>query len=176
MSGIYDLYARFRHLIHEAAKFGIVGAAGFVVQLGSTNLLRYQADMGKYKAITVATVIATVVTFLGNRYWTYRHRVHAGTARESVMFFVMNGVGLIILYGCVALVVDGFGEDTPLWYNVANITGIILGTIFRFYSYRKWVWKAPLEDVLEGHESLEPTGAQAVSAPVADSTRTGLGD
>ncbi len=178
MSSLYDLYARFRHLIHETAKFGVVGGVGFIVSLVGADLLRYDADLGKYKAVTVATALATVVTFVGNRYWTYRHRVHAGTGRESVMFFVMNGVGLLIQYACIALVVDGLGKDTQVWYNLANLAGIMLGTIFRFFSYRKWVWKAPLEDVLEGHEALEPepTGAQTVPAPAADPTRSGLSD
>jgi putative flippase GtrA len=176
VSSIYDLYARFRHLIHEVAKFGIVGGTGFIVALVGADLLRYDIGLGKYKAVTVATALATVVTFLGNRYWTYRHRVHVGTARESVLFFVMNGVGLLIQYACIALVVDAFGKDTQIWYNLANFAGIVLGTIFRFFSYRKWVWKAPLEAVLEGHESLDPAGAQAGRAPAADPTRSGIGD
>jgi putative flippase GtrA len=178
VGAISGLYAKFRHLIHEMAKFGVVGGIGFIVSLIGADLLRYDLGVGKYKAVTAATLLATVVTFIGNRYWTYRNRPRTGTARESVMFFVMNGVGLLIQYACIALVVDGLGKDTQIWYNLANLAGIMLGTIFRFFSYRKWVWKAPLETVLEGHEALEPTGAQAVPAPAADPTRSrsGLGD
>lgn len=176
MNAIAGLYARFRHLIHEVAKFGIVGGVGFIVSLVGADLLRYDFSVGKYKAVTVATALATIVTFLGNRYWTYRHRAHVGTARESVLFFVMNGVGLLIQYACIALVVDGFGKDTQLWYNLANFAGIVLGTIFRFFSYRKWVWRAPIEAVLEGHEALEPTGAQAAAGSAADGSRRAAGE
>jgi putative flippase GtrA len=164
VSAIAGLYARFRHLIHEVAKFGIVGGVGFVVSLVGADVLRYDFHAGKYKAIAVATILATIVTFVGNRYWTYRNRPHVGTARESTMFFVLNGVGLAIQWGAVALVVDGLGKDTQVWYNLANFAGIVIGTIFRFFTYRKFVWKAPVETVLEGHEALEPTGTPTASA------------
>ena len=56
---------------------------------------------------------------------------------------MFNGIGLLIQLACVAIVVDGFNlQGSKLWYNLANLTGIALGTLFRFWSYRKWVWKA----------------------------------
>ena len=39
LSLIRDTYIRFQVLVHEVAKFGVVGAAGFVVQLGVQNAL-----------------------------------------------------------------------------------------------------------------------------------------
>ncbi|MGH3273181.1 MAG: GtrA family protein [Streptosporangiaceae bacterium] len=162
MSAASSLYARFRYLIHEVAKFGIVGGVGFIVSLAGADLLRYDFGVGKYKAVTVATLAATVMTFLGNRYWTYRHRPRRGTARESVLFFLMNGIWILIQYASIATIQDGLGLTSQLWYNVANLLGIAVGTVFRFYSYRQWVWRAPVTDVLEGHESLEPAD---VSAP-----------
>ena len=141
------LYQRFRVLIHEAAKFGVVGLAGFIVSLGGADVLRYGAGMGKYKAVVVATVVATVVTFVGNRYWAFRHRERTGMGRETVLFFVFNGIGLLIQLACVAIVQDGLNLNGKVWYNVANLVGIGLGTLFRFWSYRKWVWR-----------TQEPTG------------------
>jgi len=137
------LYERFRMLIHEAAKFGVVGLAGFIVSLGGADVLHFDLGVGKYKAVVIATIAATVVTFLGNRYWAFRHRERVGMGRETVLFFVFNGIGLLIQLACVAIVVDGFNlQGSKLWYNLANLTGIGLGTLFRFWSYRKWVWKA----------------------------------
>jgi putative flippase GtrA len=172
VGAISGLYAKFRHLIHEVAKFGVVGGVGFIVSLIGADLLRYDFGVGKYKAVTAATLLATVVTFIGNRYWTYRKRPRTGTARESVMFFVMNGIGILIQYASIWVIQDGIGLSGPGWYNVANLLGIAIGTCFRFYSYRRWVWKAPLEEVLEGHESLEPAGATAGEAAAT----TGRGD
>ena len=174
MGAISGLYDKFRHLIHEMFKFGVVGGVGFIVALGGADLLRYDAGFGKYKALTVATLAATVVTFIGNRYWTYRNRPRTGTWRESAIFFVMNGIGILIQYASVWIFQDLGGLSGKLWYNVANLIGIAIGTCFRFYSYRKWVWKAPIEEVLEGHESLEPATAGATAADPA--ATAGRGD
>ena len=135
------LYQRFRVLIHEAAKFGVVGLAGFIVSLGGADVLRYGLGVGKYKAVVVATILATVVTFVGNRYWAFRHRERTGMGRETVLFFVFNAIGLLIQLACVAIVQDGIHLNGKVWYNVANLAGIGLGTLFRFWSYRKWVWR-----------------------------------
>jgi putative flippase GtrA len=153
------LYQRFRVLIHEAAKFGVVGLAGFIVSLGGADVLRYGLGVGKYKAIIIATVLATVVTFLGNRYWAFRHRERTGMGRETVLFFVFNGIGLLIQLSCVAVVQDGLNLQSKIWYNVANLAGIGLGTLFRFWSYRKWVWRMqePTSGVpASGHRPVSP--------------------
>ena len=136
------LYQRFRVLIHEAAKFGLVGMAGFIVSLGGADVLYFDAGVGKYKAVVTATIAATVVTFLGNRYWAFRHRERTGMGRETVLFFVFNAIGLAIQLASVAIVVDGAGLQGKIWYNLANLCGIGLGTLFRFWSYRKWVWRS----------------------------------
>ncbi len=137
------LYERFRVLIHEAAKFGVVGLVGFIVSLGGADVLHFGAGMGKYTAIVIATVAATVVTFVGNRYWAFRHRERTGMGRETVMFFVFNGIGLLIQLACVAIVQDGANlTGQALVQRRATWSVSALGTLFRFWSYRKWVWTA----------------------------------
>jgi putative flippase GtrA len=135
-----ELYARFRDLIHEGARFGVVGMIGFAISLGGANVLRFDVGLEKYTSVTIATGIATLATFIGNRHWTFRHRERTGTARETVMFFALNGVGLLIQYACIGIIQDALGWPGKLWYNVANLIGIGLGTLFRFWSYRTWVW------------------------------------
>lgn len=138
-----ELYQRFRQLIHEGAKFGIVGLAGVVVVLAGSDALRFDLGLGKFTSVTVATVLATVITFLGNRYWSFRHRQGAGARSETVLFFVLNGVGLLIQYACLYLLTDLLGLSGRIWYTIANLVGIGFGTLFRFWSYRKWIWVRP---------------------------------
>ena len=159
MSLVSTLYQRFRMLIHEGAKFLVVGGIGFIVTLGGADVLHLGMGVNKYIAITIATVVATVVTFVGNRYWTFRHREGAGTTRESVMFFVLNGVGLLFQYACIWIVQDLLHHQGGLWYNVANLIGIVFGTLFRFWSYRKWVWHMlpPELEVPAGELPAEPS-------------------
>ena len=139
MSTVRDLYERFRQLIHEGLKFIVIGAIGAAVTFGVANALQ---GVGKYKAITIATILATIITYLGNKYWSFRHRQGQGTARDTSLFFLLNAVGLVIYYVCIWLIVDVGGLTGKLWYNVALVVGTGLGTLFRFWSYRKWVWTA----------------------------------
>ena len=168
MSLVSTLYQRFRLLIHEGAKFCVVGGTGALVTLAGADVLTFDAGVNRYASLTIATIVATFITFVGNRYWTFKHRQGAGTTRESVMFFVLNGVGLLIQYAALGLVWDGLGLHSKLWYNVANFIGLVVGTLFRFWSYRKWVWHVRPSSGPEvrsagasgplpgGHESLEP--------------------
>jgi putative flippase GtrA len=167
VSLVSTLYQRFRLLIHEGAKFGVVGLTGATVTLGGADILNFDLGVNRYLAITITTILATFVTFVGNRYWTFRHRKGAGTTRESVMFFVLNGIGLLIQYASIGLVWDAAGLHTKFWYTVANFIGLVIGTLFRFWSYRKWVWhvrpsRPEVQSVAAagplpgGHEALQP--------------------
>ncbi|HEU5420390.1 MAG TPA: GtrA family protein [Streptosporangiaceae bacterium] len=166
MSSAHALYARFRHLIHEAFKFGVVGGIAFVVTEVGANVLHFDAGLGPLTATVIATLVATAVSYVGNRYWTFRHResTTSNVGHESALFFVLNGVGLGIQLAPIGFTYYIVGLTDRLSYNVALILGIALGTLFRFWSYRRWVWRAPLEQALDNeHEALhpEPAGAPA---------------
>ena len=154
MGLIRDLYTRFRVLIHEAAKFGTVGIIAFFITIGGANGLHYGAGLGPLTSVTIATVFATMFAFLGNKLWAFRHRNGSHWGRESVLFFVFNGIGLLIQLGVVAAVRYGLGLDDKLSYNVANIIGIGIATIFRLYCYRRWVFLVADDSPLP--EQLQP--------------------
>lgn len=162
------MYGRFRHLIHEGAKFGVVGGIGFVVTDGGTNLLQPPLD-GWLKANAIATVTATLVTYLGNRYWTFRHRERGGMGRETVMYFVLNGIGLGIQLACIGFANYALGLTDKLTSNIALFLGICLGTLFRFWSYRKWVWLAPAAAPAPGPAEVAPQSGAATGTRDAGS-------
>jgi putative flippase GtrA len=152
---IRDIYARFALLIHEVAKFAVVGGIGFVVQLGVTDIAHLKLGIGPLTSILIGYVVATVVTFLGNRHWAFKHRKGSGLGRETVLFLLLNLVGLGIQEAVVAFVHYGLGMTDAVSYNLANIIGIGLGTLFRLWSYRKWVFLAVPEAPAEA-EQVEP--------------------
>ena len=139
------LRARFGALVRELSKFGTVGAVAFTIDLVIFNVL-LQSGLESLLAKTVSTVLATTVAFAGNRFWTWRHREHANMAKQYTMFFLLNGVGLGIGLACLAISHYGLGSvwpefQTPLADNISGqLVGTAVGTLFRFWSYRRFVF------------------------------------
>jgi putative flippase GtrA len=141
---VRPLYERSRHLVHEIAKFGVVGLVAYVIDTGTFNILKYDGGAVAHKVITdkiISTALAATFAYFANRHWTWKARARTGLGREYVMFFVLNGVGLGIALACLATSHYGFGLHTALADNIsANVIGTILGTVFRFWAYRRWVF------------------------------------
>ena len=107
-------------------------------------------------ATALANALATVFAFVGNKFWAFRHRKGSNWGRETVLFFVFNGIGILITDGVVAVVHYGLGLTDNFSFNVANIIGIGLATVFRLYSYRRWVFLYADEPAAPAAEQLEP--------------------
>jgi putative flippase GtrA len=156
---IRDLYSRFRQLIHEIAKFGIVGVLAFIITIGATNALHSGAKLSPVMSTTIATIVATVFAFIGNRNWAFKHRRGERIGREGLLFLVFNGIGLLIQVGVVFIAQHGFGDHGTLALNVALIVGVGIATVFRLYCYHRWVFNtAVIEPPAAEQLEPEPTG------------------
>jgi putative flippase GtrA len=140
---IEGLYERWRHLVHEMAKFGIVGAFNTALDFGIFNLLYLGLGWPALGANSASVAIAATSSFFMNRHWTFRHRAHTGLRREYVLFFLLNGVGLLIANACILVVERGLGQTGPLWLNIAKVAGLVLGMVFRFTTYKRFVFLSP---------------------------------
>jgi putative flippase GtrA len=156
------LWGRVEQLVREVAKFGVVGLIALVIDVGLFNLLRFAGGEGPLfdKPLTakvVSVVVATTFAYFGNRYWTFRHRGRTSFGREYLLFFVLNGVGLLISVSCLWFSHYALGLTSPLADNIsANVVGLALGTMFRFWSYRRWVFP---EDPAAAEEATIKTTA-----------------
>ena len=161
MRALLDVYYRLSNLLRELLKFGVVGGVAFIVDVGLFNLILHLTDK-PLSSKTVSTVAATTVAYLGNRYWTFRKRSRSRVRREYTLFFVLNGLGLAIALTCLFVSHYLLGFTSTLADNVAaNGVGLALGTAFRFWSYRRWVFPellpeaaAPVAEVSE--ENADP--------------------
>ena len=150
-------------LYREMIKFGVVGAVAFVIDIGGFNLLRRTVLQGTGDwvlshaviATIISAAVATVVAWVGNRMWTFRHRRNRPVHHEAGLFFATNGVALVIGAVCVAFSNKVLGlEGNVVAANVAKLVGIALGTLFRFWAYRRFVFAGepvgdPEENVTE---------------------------
>lgn len=150
--GSLALYYQLDHLIRELMKFGVVGSIAFVVDVGLFNVLMYSGGTGPLydkplTAKTISVVAAVTVAYFGNRHWTFRHRGRSNLGREYTLFFVLNGIGLVIALACLGFSRYILGLHGLLADNIAaNVFGLALGTAFRFWSYRRWVFPEVVEE------------------------------
>jgi putative flippase GtrA len=158
MTMVMSLYRRWRMLVHELTKFGIVGAFNTALDFGVANFLHVGLHTNQYLAKTVSVTIAATSSYFMNRYWTFRHRARTGIGREYALFFVLNGIGLVIALACIWLVTGPLGRTGVLWFNVAQVLGLLLGMLFRFTTYKRWVFLARPETG-EGPAPEEPQPA-----------------
>ena len=141
-----SLWLRAEDLVSQVMKFGVVGLVALVVDVGLFNLLRFAGGEGPLydKPLTakvVSVIVATTVAYIGNRIWTFSDRGRTSYLREYFLFFVLNGAALLITLGCLWFSHYALGLTGPLADNIsANVIGLGLGTLFRFWSYRKWVF------------------------------------
>lgn len=156
--------ARIRPLLTQFTKFGAVGALGFVVDVGGFNLLRFLGGEGPFysyplTAKLLSAAAATVVSWLGNRYWTFRHSRRAAAHHEFLLFVVMCTIGTGIAMACLWVSHYLLDFTSALADNVsANGIGLALAMAFRFWAYRRHVFSehgdfSPLSEVAESeHE------------------------
>lgn len=144
MSLARQLYARWQLLVHELAKFGIVGAVCYVIDVGLFNVLHSGAGVGPLTSKTISTIVAATCAYLGNRHWSFTHRARTGLRREYSLFVVLNAVGLVITLATLGFSRYVLGLTSLLAVNIAgNVIGTGLATCFRFWAYKRFVFLHP---------------------------------
>ncbi len=137
---------RGRALGREASGFAIVGAFGLAVDVGGYNVLVHLGGDGwlaeqPLVAKALSLVAGTTVAYVGNRFWTYRHRPRGAMVQEYTLYMLLSGVALGIALGCLAFSRYVLGHTSPMADNVAaNVVGLALGSLFRFLTYRRYVF------------------------------------
>jgi putative flippase GtrA len=140
LSLIRDYYLRFRVLIHEIGKFGMVGLVATFITFAVQNALYRHA--GPTTSVVVANAVATCFAYLGNRYWAFRHRKTANMRRETVLFVFFNLVGTVIQAAFVDFNHYLLHNHDWLSFNIATVIGMVFATLFRLFCYRKFVFNS----------------------------------
>ena len=139
------LYVTFEHLIHEIAKFGVVGAINYAVDVGLFNALVTSSFHGKpLTAKLISSVVAATSSYFMNRHWTWRNKARHGLIREYSRFIGLSAIAVAITLGCLAFGEYVLGQHSLIARNFwGNIVGVALAMIFRFWSFKRWVFVEP---------------------------------
>src|SRR3954447_875307 len=136
------LYRTFDTLIHEAAKFGLVGAVNYILDVAVFNALVLGPLTDRpLTAKTVSTLIAATSSYFMNRHWTWRHRARSGLGREYGLFILFSAIALGFTLGCLAFGEYVLHQDSLLARNIwGNVIGVGVAMVFRFWSFKRWVF------------------------------------
>jgi putative flippase GtrA len=147
----------------ETTTFLCVGGAGYVVDVAVFNLLRSTYPLSVFDPVVarvVAVIAAMCVTYVGNRTLTWRTHETVDRRGEVALFIVFNVIGFGFSVVCLALSHDVLGLTSRLEDNVsANVVGLALGTMFRFRTYKRFVFAVPQSAVSTG-----PTAEKSAAA------------
>ena len=141
-------YATFEHLIHEIAKFGVIGAVAFALTTVLNNVFHFAFHLGPLTSFGLATIIAAVASYFANRHWTWAHKEDDGIRRGLTLFLALSAVGLAISEAPVGVSEYLLGFHSALAFNISStLIGTGLGTVWRFWSFRRWVFNKDAEPV-----------------------------
>ncbi len=128
----------------EIISFLSVGGAGYIVDVVAFNELRSAPVLSVLDpavARTLAVAMAMVVTYVGNSLFTWRDVPSVDRRREIGLFVLFNVVGLGLSVITLTISHDLMGLTSRLADNIsANVVGLALGTAFRFWSYKRFVF------------------------------------
>jgi dolichol-phosphate mannosyltransferase len=127
---------RARHNWIQLAKFCVVGASGYAVNLLVYALLLKGAHVHYRLAATGSFLVAASSNYALNRYWTFRdQRGHFGL--QGLRFFVVSA----IVYGANLLLLTALVELAGLGKIVAQALAIVLVTPLNFLGNKLWSFR-----------------------------------
>ena len=134
----------------ELLKFGIVGGICFVV----TNVVTYGLKLTvlphqPITALAIGVLVATVVSYVLNREWSFRTRGGRERHHEAALFFIISGVGVAVYTAPLAVsryvldlqvpTVSLFTQEVADFVS-GQIIGVLLGMAFRWWGFRRYVF------------------------------------
>ncbi len=156
-------------LVRYVLKFGVIGLLGYFIDVGVFNALRLGATgsghffQGPIGAKIISVAVATLVTWFGNRYWTFREHRRKNFMLELLEFSAVSVGGLLIGLLCLWISHYVLGLQSLLADNISgNVIGLVLGTAFRFVLYRYWVYGHHRRDGLTARERQAEAAAAAI--------------
>lgn len=140
--------ARLRRAVALGTRFLAIGALSTLIEVGVFNLLIYVFGWDLVPAKVVASLVALINAYIGNREVTFRHRDRRGRHQEILLFVIANAVctvlGAVIVWGGSAIAQSITGEAPgALLLNLINLFSIAVVVVARFAFYHWVVFRVP---------------------------------
>ena len=145
--------SRWQRFLAEVGRFLAVGGLATIVALILFNWLVHGYTTGRdallhdhvILAYVLANTVGMVISYRGSRSWAFRDRPPRQADGGRLAFLVINVVKMTLPIGCLWFSRNVLGLDDPYSDNVAaNMIGLFLGMVARFYLFRTLVFQKPV--------------------------------
>ena len=148
-------YRRIAIKHRELLKFGMVGGTTWMIDTFVFLVLKTTVLQPKpITAKIIAVLVATIVSYVLNREWSFRTRGGRERHHEALLFFLISGIGVAVYSAPLAisryvldLKVPGVSLFTQEMADFVSgqIVGTLVGMAFRWWAFRRFVF--PHKDV-----------------------------
>lgn len=142
---------RLRRIGGEAAKFSAVNVVATIVAVSIFNILVHGITAISRPGILngwpvtswfLANCVGMGISFYGSRRYAFKNRQPSGPGGGALNFVVVNLASFVIPMGCLWVTRNFLDWSSALADNIsANLVGAVLGMLFRFWAFRRFVFK-----------------------------------
>ena len=141
-----DLAIKHRELV----KFALVGGTTWVID--TTIFFRLKSTVLEPKPVTakvISVVVATIVSYLLNREWSFRTRGGRERHQEAMLYMLISGIGVAVYSTPVFISRYVLDLKVPsvslLTEHIADfvsgqVVGVVVGMAFRYWAFRRFVF------------------------------------
>lgn len=134
----------------ELVKFALVGGTTWMIDTAMFLLLKATVlDTKPLTAKVMAVLVATIVSYVLNREWSFRTRGGRERHHEAALFFLISGIGVAVYTAPLAVSRYVLDLQVPavslLTQEIADfvsgqIVGVLAGMLFRWWALRRFVF------------------------------------
>ena len=135
----------------QLAKFGIIGATNFIVDLGIFSLLIWITNISEgasillFKAASVS--VAIVNSYIWNKFWSFeeKHVDESTVQKQFFQFIAVSVIGLILNAGITYSLITFFGGFAGIapatWATISSAIASVAVLSWNFIGYKFFVFK-----------------------------------
>ncbi|MCW2856242.1 MAG: GtrA family protein [Marmoricola sp.] len=149
---------RLRRITGEVARFSAVNIVATAIALvlfnalvhGITGWFAPPMNGNPITGYLLANSVGMFVSYYGARFYAFKHRQVEGVGNGLINYVVINLASFVIPITCLFVSRNVFGWDTIYADNLSgNVIGAILGNVFRFWAFRRFVFTGRSPLILE---------------------------
>ena len=129
---------RFRALVEQFLKFGVVGAVAFVIDYGILMLLSQVVGWDPLPSSVVSFVVSLLFNYVASMHFVFERRDDLSRRRELVLFVALSVIGLginsaVIWAGTAAL------GDGAVAVTATKLVATVVVAVWNFVSRKRWL-------------------------------------